>query len=260
MGSPTYLKWKEYEKFTVEHSDSHVSVSAPMKADADRICPAKKSELIYLNADMDKLGFDGKSRESLRKANGWENCYVLAYLGSMGFQTEWNNFHNYASYFLRLEPIIGSIRMVFIVPKVLPGFWDVLDKARISRERIKFIEGTENMRGWLSAADAGIQVMSPGPDSHTRFGVKVVEYLACGLPVIANSNAGAAADFLEESGAGVRLDLDDKFAEKATQFWRTVYSRERLMHLAADNFSLRVIGRKYGELYDELLGLAKTPP
>jgi glycosyltransferase involved in cell wall biosynthesis len=259
LGSPTYRKWKEYERFTVENSDSHVAVSAPMKADADRICPSREAQLIYLNADVERLGFDEKARAALRSECRWDDCFVLAYLGSMGFEGEWNNIRNYAEYLRLMEPILGAWRMVFVVPRILPGFREALQGAGIPDDRVRFVQGTGNLRSWLSAADAGMQVMSPGPDSHTRFGVKVVEYLACGLPVIANSNAGAAADFIEANEAGIRLDPGSAFEETLARMLRTSYPRERLMSLARDTFSQAVIGRKYRDLYDRLLGIVERP-
>lgn len=260
LGSPVFRKWKAYERYAVERSDAHIAVSAPMKEDADRIAPPRTAELIHLNADFARLGYDAAGRERLRRENGWEGCFVIAYVGGLAFGDSWNNVHNYADYFRRLDPLIERLRMVFLVPEIHPGFPEAFAAAGIPADRIRFLRGVGDLRAWLSAADAGIQVMSPGPDSHTRFGVKVAEYLACGLPVIANSNAGAAADFVEAHGVGIRLDPGEGFAGEIRRLAAMDRSRERIAAVARGHFSLPVIGESYRRLYARLLGIAVPAP
>jgi glycosyltransferase involved in cell wall biosynthesis len=256
LGSPVYRAWKAHEREAVERSDAHIAVSAPMKEDADRIAPPKRAALIPLNADLSRLRFDPVAREKRRAEEDWAGCFVIAYVGGLGAGNSWNDVRNYASYFRSLDPLIPGLRMVFLVPEIQAAFGKAFEEAGAAPERIRFVRGADDISAWLSAADAGIQVMSPGPDSRTRFGVKVVEYLACGLPVISNTGAGAAADFLEEHKAGIRLDPGPDFEAKAKAFPGAGYRREELARLAADHFSLPVIAERYGAVYRSLLGMA----
>jgi glycosyltransferase involved in cell wall biosynthesis len=108
------------------------------------------------------------------------------------------------------------------------------------------------LAGWLSAADAGVHAMSPGPDSATRLGVKVVEYLACGLPIVVNPHVGAAAELVRQHHVGWVFDsrdtatigaaLDSLFAEH-----RMPSARAR--ELAAATFSVDSCADRYIELY-----------
>ena len=86
---------------------------------------------------------------------------------------------------------------------------EIICSAGISEKNVTVVQAQGNkLFEILSCCDAGIFVMKPGADRDTRLGVKFVEYLAAGLPVIANVNVGAAAEIIKDSGLGVVLDLD----------------------------------------------------
>ena len=50
--------------------------------------------------------------------------------------------------------------------------------------------------------------MKENKDSETRLGVKFLEYLACELKVITNSNVGLACKIVEENNLGFNIDKD----------------------------------------------------
>jgi len=255
LQSETYYKWKAYERFTVERCDAFTAVSEPMKKEANRIFPGKEADLITLLVDVDRMRFNEGERGRIRAEKGWQDKFVVVYQGSLAFERQWNNIHNYAKYFKRMESVIERLHMVMVVPEIFDGFLGVIKSYGIDPKKVTFERGAHQLASWLSAADAGIHVMSPGPDGHTRLGVKVVEYLSCGLPVITNSHVGAAAEFVTERGVGIRLDLEDAdFDEKLEKFVSAGITRDRCRNIAERNFSLNVIGDRYAGLYERLLG------
>lgn len=252
LGSPTYRLWKEYERYTVQHSDSFTAVSLPMKQAADQIVEGRKADYIPISADMARFRFDPSKRAEIRRRNAWEDKFVIAYLGSLGFGGLWNNIENYCRYYQRMQGVSDKLHMVFLVPGVLDGFTAVLDQYGIGEDQYTFVENPSDLSEWLSAADAGIHVMSPGPDGYTRLGVKVVEYLSAGLPVITNANVGAAADFVAANDVGIRLDMDEHFEVSLREFMARDYSQAKCSEISAGNFSIEVVGGKYLDLYERL--------
>ena len=249
INSSIYKLWKDYERLAVMNSDEFIAVSGAMKGEADKIIVGRESRLITLAADTNKMSFDQTARNCIRQQMGWEQKFVVVYQGSLGFDGLWNNINNYMEYFSRMLAVKDELHMLFVTPAVSPLFWEAVDKYGIDRSKITFVEEPKNLSEWLSASDAGIHVMSPGPDGHTRLGVKVVEYLSCGLPVITNSNVGAAADFAESHDVGIRLDLGDDFGMQLSRFLDASYSRERLSDVAREHFSIGKIAGSYANLY-----------
>lgn len=60
--------------------------------------------------------------------------------------------------------------------------------------------------GYLCAADAGLSFVKAGYATQSRSPTKIPEYLACGLPVIANCGVGDVDSLIEENGIGVLID------------------------------------------------------
>jgi L-malate glycosyltransferase len=59
-----------------------------------------------------------------------------------------------------------------------------------------------DMPAYLSAADAGIAFIRPCLSKRSSSPTKYAEYLACGLPIVANAGIGDVDDLLERTGAG----------------------------------------------------------
>jgi len=253
LGSPTYRLWKKYEKYAVNNSEAFIAVSQEMKEQADNIIDGKNADLVYLMVNMQRLQYDESIRLKVRAQNSLVDKFVIVYTGSLGFDWLWNNIHNYAVYYEKMKIVYDNLFFVFIVPEILNGFNSVLKKHGIAQNEYLFVQGDSEIAKWFSAADAGIHVMSNGPESHTRFGVKVVEYLANGLSVVTNSGVGAAASFVEANGVGFRLDLDDQFNKKFYEFVNNSGDRKKKIEIANSLFSVESASKKYAKIYERVL-------
>jgi glycosyltransferase involved in cell wall biosynthesis len=99
-----------------------------------------------------------------------------------------------------------------------------------------------------------MHVMSKGPDSHTRLGVKVVEYLSCGLPVIVNSNVGGAAHVISVHDVGAVVDLGHPASiDRLRRLFQCAPAmRERCRAVAESEFSVAASAARWVALYREL--------
>ena len=82
-----------------------------------------------------------------------------------------------------------------------------------------FIEGLN--KNIFQACDAGINLLSRGPDFQTRFGVKVAEYFAYGLPVILK-NVGGAEEFIQNFDAGIILKNKKNNSKELSIFFKKI--------------------------------------
>ena len=103
----------------------------------------------------------------------------------------------------------------------------------------------------LLGAIAGLQLMS-SPD--VRLGVKVVEYLAAGLPVITTPNAIGATDIVKKYGVGVCVegygDKVDQFID--SQINDRLFMYKKCRKLAKRMFSTSRVAIRYIRLYNAL--------
>jgi glycosyltransferase involved in cell wall biosynthesis len=253
--SDAYRMWKVAEAFAVQRSDASVGVSMPMIDDIRAICDTSIAVYVPLCVDTSELNWDPVERNSRRAARGWEDKFVVAYVGSLAVGT-WNNITNYARYFSAISSADHGAHFLVITQSSHTEVARAFVQYGISADRFTIVEARgRDLAGWLSAADAGIHVMSSGADSHTRLGVKFVEYLSCGLPVLLNEHAGAAAQFVSSYGVGWVIDLDtpEHMALLPTLRWRARELRQRSRDVATRHFSVESCAARYVQLYDELL-------
>jgi glycosyltransferase involved in cell wall biosynthesis len=67
----------------------------------------------------------------------------------------------------------------------------------------------------LCRATCGCLPRDNSPGSHYTLPVKLAEYLACGLPVIAFRTIPAATEIIEQNRLGVVVDLPGDYAQAA---------------------------------------------
>jgi glycosyltransferase involved in cell wall biosynthesis len=108
----------------------------------------------------------------------------------------------------------------------------------------------------LSAADVGISFVKATYATQSRSPTKIPEYLACGLPIIANSGVGDVDALIKENGVGVLLENFDEPSYQAAI--RTVLQMgdvsERCRAVAKEQFGLEAVGgTRYRRLYQKLL-------
>ncbi len=252
-GDRGYRKWRRIEAWTVANSEAVVGVSPGMIDEIRRVDSHANAALIPIAVDTAHLRFDALARTRIREERGWGHRLVVTYQGSLGRGYLWNNIENYAPYFRRILDVRPDAHFLILTPDTNIGVEEVLTAWGIGQDHFTVTEaGGADLPRWLAAADFGMHVMAPGPDSHTRLGVKVTEYLSCGLPILVNSNVGAAAALAREHGVGAVIDLEDPGAEVALKaFVNSDFAamRERCRRLAEAQFSVERCGARYADLY-----------
>jgi glycosyltransferase involved in cell wall biosynthesis len=216
------------------------------------MAPGANAALVPCCVDTRTFRFDSRARERIRQANGWNARLVVVYEGNLG---KWNDIRMYARYFSFILELRPEAHFLILTPSQDIDFVAVLGEYGIEESQFTVREVSPlELPHWLSAADLGLQVMPKVADSHTRLGVKFVEYLSCGLPVVVNSNVGGAAQIVEAYGVGIVVDLEDPLRlHEIQQFLDSVPPlRARGVSLAHELFSLQNCASRYRELYEGL--------
>jgi glycosyltransferase involved in cell wall biosynthesis len=109
---------------------------------------------------------------------------------------------------------------------------------------------------YLCASDLGLSFVRSSYATISRSPTKIPEYLACGLPVIANAGVGDVDKLIDGHGIGAVVDdLNRESYEKALAEAETVRGgiRERAIETAHREFDLENVGgKRYRRLYFRL--------
>ena len=247
-----YRMWKRLERWAIAKADATVGVSEPMVEHIRAVVPGANTVLIPCCVDTRTFRFEPHARREIRQAKGWDGRLIVAYEGNLG---KWNDISMYARYFSLILESRPDAHFLILTPSRDVDYVGVMQEYGIDGSQFTVREASPpELPRWLSAADVGLQVMAKVEDGHTRLGVKFVEYLSCGLPVMVNSNVGAAARIVKAHGVGTVIDLDDSSRRARVQQFLHVLPSLGVdcISLAGELFSVQACAHKYIELYHGL--------
>jgi glycosyltransferase involved in cell wall biosynthesis len=253
LNDKIYEKWIEIEKYTIKKSSFSIGVTEPIVEYINKVYPDKKGVLIPITVDTSFFKFNQEKRVLIRNKYSFKDKFVICFQGSLGRENQWNNIFNYAEYFKEILKEIKNAFLLILTENIDIGIDNVMNSFGVPKSN--YLVKTplkKELPFWLSSCDAGIHVMSKGPDSHTRLGVKVVEYISCGLPLLVNKNVGAAANIARKHNLGVVLDTKDKESFKnglgyIQKHKATISSNCR--NFSEEVFSLKRVSDQYLNLY-----------
>lgn len=218
----------------------------------------KPVEVIPCCVDLNRFASaNDEAREKMRRNLKIENRFVAVYVGSFG---GWYLTKETADFYGELKKKTENA-FALVLTQSSPEMIEPLLRERGLRENdflIKRVAPAE-IPLYLSAADAAISFIKPCYSKQASSPTKNAEYLACGLPIIANDGIGDTTEFIEADENGVVIE--DFTAES----YRTALAKldellknkeilaEKCRRSARIRFDLiNVGGRKYRELYQKL--------
>jgi glycosyltransferase involved in cell wall biosynthesis len=248
--SPSHRIWKHLERTFLEEADATIAISRTYMTHYGDIADGVVFRVIPNNVDTGRFKTDTAFREDFRRERGiGKDTVVFCYCGSMG--AHWHTPDLYFEFIKGMRDLKVPHWTLFITQQ-----HDVLERLMVERGIHADEAGVAacdfgDVARYLSAADFGLMLMR---DPKIALGVKTVEYLALGLPVIANENARGAADLIRDTGAG--LVLEDPGSPDIEELESLVGRREDLSQecrrLAARHFSTGEVAKQYAQLYDDL--------
>jgi len=245
--------WKRAEAWIARESDTVIAISKPFSDYFLKTAPGTPVQLIPNNY-FENTGENEKAGRKLNDEAGKYGCITLCYIGSLG---QWNDPGVYLDFLSRLiSEARHDIRARFIV---MPGSMNILEKAIGHSgldKRLFEVKHVlpEEVNGEISDCTAGLQLMKHEDD---RLGIKVVEYLAAGLPVIVSKNVKGAAHVVETNDVGYIIDPDFADIAGAIGFIDKVlkdriFWRDRCQTTAKRMFSTESVSERLLDLYEQV--------
>ncbi len=114
----------------------------------------------------------------------------------------------------------------------------------------------EDVGKYLCAANAGLSIVKATYATASRSPTKIPEYLACGLPVIANKGVGDVDSLIAEEGIGVLIDdfSRESYLKAIEDLSRLGEVGAKCREVASARFDLETVGGvRYRRLYKRLL-------
>lgn len=112
------------------------------------------------------------------------------------------------------------------------------------------------MPGYLCASDVGLSFVKAGYATQSRSPTKIPEYLACGIPIIANHGVGDIDDLVAENGIGVIVDGSSEadYVAAVEEVRQVAFVPDDYVRIAQEKFDLHLVGgRRYRNLYKRLI-------
>ncbi len=267
--------WQETGQ--IYKSVKHLEKWLMKKADGFIVLTEKAREILFpesAKTNFDKFGrpvevipccIDAKrlksietlDRQASREKLGVENRFVVTHIGSLGglYLTD-NIVEFYAAAKARHSSafalILTQSNPDLIIPKLREiGFTD-------KDFLLKKVSPSEVFE-YLIAADAALSIVKKSYSSTSRSPTKVAEYLAAGLPIVANSGVGDLDNLIENENIGAILNgfsENDYSAalEKIDELLKDKNLGARCRAAAFENFDLETVGgEKYRRIYKKLL-------
>ncbi len=193
------------------------------------------------------------SRDAVRTRLGIGSRFVLIHLGALGglYLTE------------QLADLLAAARSVdtgtfaMFLTQTDPSEIVSLLQERGFTEADYFVAmvAPDEVPKYLNAADAGLSFVKATYATQSRSPTKIPEYLAAGLPIIANPGVGDVDELISEEGVGVLVDgFDNESYLKAIKQIRELGDiGDKCRKTALKRFDLETVGApRYRRLYENL--------
>lgn len=233
-----YTFWEKYEGIIVSNANATVATSS----DFGNYLKKYGGNIVIIpnNSEMDL-------KQNVINRIEKQNRNSLCFVGSLGYG--WNNIKEYISFMEKVWELYPDLFLeLYILNQDIAK--KELNEANISPDKylIKTLPQSEVTKT-ISGCIAGLQIMSR-PDS--RLGIKTVDYLAAGVPVICNNNAQGAASIIRSFNVGWNID-ETSIEEIIEHAKKDSDIRIKAYDTAYSNFSTDVVSESYYELYLKLL-------
>ena len=197
---------------------------------------------------------DGISRDDLRRRIGVHGRRVYTHIGALGGLYLTSNIADLLQTARELDPSTYALFLTqtspdLIIPELRRrGFSD--DDFFVGR-----VAPAEIPR-YLRASDVGLSFVKAGYATASRSPTKIPEYLACGLPIIANPGVGDVDVLINHNGVGVLVrDFSrESYVEAIDGITALGDVSERCIATAHREFDLETVGgERYRRIYQRLL-------
>jgi len=258
-----YRTVKRIERWLLRDADGFVVLTEkaqeilfPESRETGRDKFGRPVEVIPCCVDFERrfAGNGHELRERMRAKLGVEGRRVILHLGALGGLYLCEEIADLLSAAKAEDANIFAMFLTQSDPeKIVP-----LLEARGFAEKDYFVGrvAPAEIQGYLEATDIALSIVKATLATQSRSPTKIPEYLACGLPVIANRGVGDVDSLIEENSVGVILD--EFSAEAYTNALHAANALgnvgDRCRETARRCFDLKTVaGERYRRIYKKVL-------
>ncbi len=195
------------ERLLYNHAVHILALTHGIAADiVRRGWPASRVEALPCGVDVRALAPDDRLREVQRNVLKWQGRFVVLYFGALG---QANNLSVILAAARRLAPTTDIL--LAVVGDGIRRKW-LQERAREEGlDNLEIIDAVPKSEAaaYLNAADACVVTLQDLPVFEGAIPTKLVEYMACGKPVLCGVR-GEAQRIVEGAGAGICFAPDDE--------------------------------------------------
>lgn len=200
------------------------------------------------------LGVDKGTEEKILQRLGASGRFVVTHLGALG------------GLYLDDEIVefLAAIREA--KPSVFALFLTQTDPVKITRllrengfEENDYFVGRvdpKEVEGYLNVSDLALSFVRAGYATASRSPTKIPEYLACGVPIVANRGVGDVDELIERNGVGILVDefKSEAYLNALQKLESMGDIGDKCRETARCEFDLEKIGGgRYRQIYEVLL-------
>lgn len=234
----------------IRRTDRLSCVSHNLKRWIEKQSGRKDVTVIPCCIDKNKIFFDAKAREQIRKRYGFKNNNkVICYAGGLA---TWQRMHDIVQLLGEISRLNKNYRFLFLTREDRK-LRAIVEGEDIPLGRCLIVSCSHNeIRHYLSAADAGIIMRYDILVNNVASPIKIGEYLGCGLPVILTKGIGDFSDRISEAEVGIALDENDDMARQVIDFMEQPHFgelRDRAIAFSHAHLSFEAYRDDYGILF-----------
>jgi glycosyltransferase involved in cell wall biosynthesis len=194
------------EKWLYDHSRRIVALTPGVKEDiCRRGWRGGKVVFIPCGIDSEKMYPDADGGATIRRRHGWQDKKIILYFGALG---EANNLPVMLKAAERLQERVDAIFVMIGDGMKRPAIEEMRKTMGLDNVRIMAPVPKQEARSYISAADLCLVTLQDIPVFEGAIPTKLLEYLACGRPVVCGIR-GEAEQIIRDSRAGVVFEPND---------------------------------------------------
>lgn len=212
--SMSFRVWKKIEEVAIKHSDSVVFVTEQFAEEMKKRYKVSDYCVIHNTVVVEKYVRDNVKIAAMKKKYNLSDKVIVVYNGSLGV---WNDPEILSAVFRKLGEVNRNMFLLVLTTYSHEKLQTALEKSRIAAGSYRIMTlKPEKVSDVLSIGDyglwpsVGLYENDPVERMHrTVTGIKTFEYLAAGLPIIANANMEGVKYIVEKYDTGITFDIDN---------------------------------------------------
>ena len=212
-------------------------------------------EVIPCCVDLSRfVSANGDARRAFRDENQLDTRFVVAYVGAFG---GWYLTEDTAGFFGAVKKAIPDAFALVLTQSPPDSIRGLLrdhgyDDADVLVTKVKPSE----ISRYLAGADVAVSFIKPCYSKQASSPTKNAEYLACGLPIVANTGVGDVDSLIVDNRVGVLVDelTPTGYSAALAQLADLGDISDRCRTVAREEFDLEAVGGvRYRRIYKRLL-------